>query len=118
MLACRELIWSSASELLRRSVDVILDDGFFFRDHRMCHVRLAEEIGANAKVHFVDTPLDVVRARLERRNASLPAYNFYVSPELLQSFIGLFEVPSRIEGAELVLVGDASPGLGRVPGVQ
>lgn len=105
VLACRDLIWSAAAELLRRSVDVIFDDGFFFRDHRVRHVRLAGEVGASAKIHFVDTPLDAVRARLERRNASLPTYNFHVGPELLQSFVGLFEIPSRVEGAELVLVG-------------
>src|SRR5215469_5178234 len=39
VLACRELIWGTATEFLQRSVDVILDDGFFFRQHR---VRFAE----------------------------------------------------------------------------
>ena len=65
VLACRELIWESASELLRRSVDVILDDGFFYREHRMSHVAMAADVGAIAKIHFVETPLDLVRGRLD-----------------------------------------------------
>jgi predicted kinase len=37
VLSCRELIWHAASEFLRRGVDVILDDGFFLRDHHSAH---------------------------------------------------------------------------------
>src|SRR5687767_11291437 len=52
VLACRELIWDSAGEFLRRSVDVILDDGFFYREHRMHHVALAADRGAGTTIHF------------------------------------------------------------------
>ena len=92
-LPAGELIWSSASELLRRSVDIILDDGFFFREHRAWHARLARKVDATAKIHFVETPIDIVYARLQSRNAVLPTYNFFVSPEMLRSFAGLFETP-------------------------
>jgi predicted kinase len=104
VLACRELIWSVASEFLQRDVDVILDDGFFLRAHRMERVRLANGVGAKARIHFLDTPLHVVRARLDARNASLPAFNFQIAPETLEGFLGLFERPAADEGAELVVV--------------
>ena len=55
MLGCRDLIWLSASELLRRGVDVILDDGFFLREHRIRHIALAGALGASAKIHYLDT---------------------------------------------------------------
>jgi predicted kinase len=104
VLACRELIWDIAGEFLRRSVDVILDDGFFLRDNRMRYVEQAAAAGARAKIHFIDTPVSVLRARLEQRNANLPRYNFRIDPETLQGFLGLFEAPSIHEGAELVVV--------------
>jgi predicted kinase len=104
VLACRDLIWQSASELLRRGVDVILDDGFFLREHRARYVRLAAGWGANATTHFIDTPIDVVRARLEERNAKLPQFNFAINPETLQGFLAMFEAPSRDEGAEIVVI--------------
>jgi predicted kinase len=109
VLACRELIWQSAAELLRRGVDVILDDGFFLRDHRMRHITLAEALGAGAKIHYLDTPLETIRLRLESRNALLPAFNFQIDPALLAGFRGLFEVPSSAEGAEVVVVREPSP---------
>ena len=108
VLACRKLIWESASELLRRSVDVVLDDGFFLRYHRMRHVGLAAAIGAAAKIHHLDTPLDIIGARLELRNAQLPPFNFRIDPESLVAFSGLFEPPGEDEGAEVVRVRDGS----------
>lgn len=106
VLASRELIWDAASEFLRRSVDVILDDGFFLRENRIQYVELCRAVGARAKIHFMKTPFEVVRARLEARNAKLPRYNFRIDPETLQGFLGLFEVPSEHEGADLVVVQD------------
>ena len=106
VLACRDLMWDSASELLKRSVDVILDDGFFYREHRMRHVTLAAAAGADTVIHFVDTPLDQVRSRLERRNADLPRYNFHIDPATLEGFLAMVERPSPDEGAQVVFVGD------------
>jgi len=106
VLACRELIWEASAELLRRAVDVVLDDGFFMRGHRIRCVNLAKAVGADAKIHFIDTPLSVIEARLDRRNASLPPYNFHIDPEMLHGFLQLFEEPSAEEGAEVVVVRD------------
>lgn len=104
VLACRELIWESASELLKRSVDVVLDDGFFYREHRMRHVALAFGVGAGTTIHFVDTPLEQIRGRLERRNADLPRYNFHIDPATLEGFLAMVERPTPDEGARIVLV--------------
>ena len=112
VLACRELIWDSASELLRRSVDVVLDDGFFLRHHRVRHIDLANAIGATAKIHHIDTALEIIRDRLELRNAHLPPFNFRIDPESLAGFSALFERPSETEGAEVVVIRDGARGDG------
>ena len=106
VLACRELMWESASELLKRNVDVILDDGFFYREHRMRHVGLATEVGADTVIHFVDIPLDQMRERLARRNANLPRFNFHIDPATLEGFLHMVQRPSPDEGATVVFVGD------------
>ena len=106
VLSCRELIWQSASELLGRGADVILDDGFFLREHRMRHIALARELGASAKTHYLNTPLETIRVRLEARNALLPPFNFRIDPAMLVGFRGLFEAPIPSEGAALVVVTD------------
>lgn len=106
VLAGRELIWESASELLQRSVDVILDDGFFLRHHRVRHIKLAADLGVRAKIHYINTPVEMMRGRLEARNAVLSPFNFRIDPDTLMEFSSLFEVPSSVEGAEIVVVGD------------
>ncbi len=106
VLACRALMWDVAAEFLRRSVDVILDDGFFFRRDRMRHVDFASTAGASARIHFVNTPIRVIRSRLRERNASLPPHNFEIDPETLTGFLELFETPTEDEGAEMVVTCD------------
>ena len=114
VLACRELIWEVASEFLRRDVDVILDDGFFLRENRMRVIDLSRSVGAGAKIHFIDTPLHVLRPRLEERNARLPKYNFSIGPETLEAFVHLFEVPTAAEGADIVIVSEEDTSSPRV----
>lgn len=102
--ACRELIWSAAAEFLGRGADVILDDGFFLRADRRHHIEQAHEVGATAVIHFVDTPPDVLRARLAARNANPGDYHFEISADAIESFATAFEPPRADEGADLVLV--------------
>lgn len=109
VLACRELIWDAASELLRRSSDVILDDGFFFRAHRVRHVALCRTLGARSKIHFLDTSLETIVPRLRDRNANLPPFNFYIDPDSLVGFVGLLEPPTEGEADELLIVPDGDP---------
>ena len=85
---------------------MILDDGFFLRENRIRCVERSHGVGAGAKIHFIDTPLSLLRERLEERNAMLPPYNFWLGPDLLQVFASLFETPARDEGADLVVVKD------------
>jgi predicted kinase len=106
--ACRELIWSVAIELLRRQADVILDDGFFLRRDRRHYITLARELGADAAIHFVDTPEAVVRARLVARNLNPGDYHLEITPEVLDGCVAFFEAPSADEGAELIVVRDAA----------
>ena len=106
VLSCRELIWDSASQFLQRSVDVVLDDGFFLRHHRVRHILLAVALGAKARIHYIDTPVDLIRRRLEARNALLPPFNFFIDPASFLGFSALFEPPSPEEGANVVVVAD------------
>ena len=106
VLACRDLIWDVSAEFLRRSDDVILDDGFFLRQHRVRQVDLARTAGARAKIHYLDTPTRVIQSRLRERNASLPPHNFEIDPETLTGFLGLFETPTEDEGADVVVTCD------------
>jgi predicted kinase len=102
--ACRKLIWEIATEFLIRDIDVILDDGFFFREHRIQYSVMAGEFKAITKVHYIDTSTDTIRQRIESRNNALPTYNFRIDPDRIEDFINTFEIPSPDEGMEIIVV--------------
>jgi predicted kinase len=104
VLACREVIWMSAERLLVHGSDVILDDGYFLRSHRREVIDAAVALGAAAKIHFIDTPLDQIRKRLTDRNQNLPVFNFAIGPETLEGCVRLFETPSDADAAEVIVV--------------
>jgi predicted kinase len=104
VVACRSLIWSVAREFLHRGTDVILDDGFFLRNDRMRYTRMAQEVGATSTIHFVDASLALLRTRVDERNANLPQFNFWIDPELLESFVRQFEVPRPDEASRVLLI--------------
>lgn len=104
VLACREVIWMSAETLLVLGSDVILDDGYFRREHRRNVVDAAVALSAAAKIHFIDTPLDDIRKRLASRNQNLPVYNFAIAPATLEGCLRLFETPSDADAAEVIVV--------------
>ena len=108
VLACREVIWMCAEKLLVHGTDVILDDGYFLREHRRKVVEAAIALGATAKIHFIDTPLAAIRKRLADRNQNLPVYNFAIGPETLEGCLRLFETPSDADAAEVILVQEGS----------
>lgn len=108
VLACRELIWSMAGEFLKRDVDVVLDDGFFLREHRARLIAQSRALGAHVKIHYLNPPVETLLARLQARNARLPNYNFPITEGMFAAFVAMFEPPSPSEGAELVL-GAGSP---------
>ena len=106
VIACRKLIQDVAAELLQRSIDVILDDGFFLRENRVQYSDFAASLGANTKTHYLDTPRDIIRSRVAQRNATLPQFNFKISPAMLEWFFDVFEKPSAEEGPGLVVVAE------------
>jgi predicted kinase len=104
--SCRDLIWHVAEEFLRRGVDVILDDGFFLRSDRRDHAARARKLGSATAIHFIDTPLEVLRTRLVARNRDPGEYHFEIAPEALDIIATLYEPPADDEGAALVVVRD------------
>ena len=106
VLACRKLIWFVAQEFLRKGVDVILDDGFFLREHRAQYAAMARGSDADITVHFINTSKATIESRLKRRNQFLPPENFEISPSMLTQFFDCFEAPSAVERLHIIEVSE------------
>lgn len=103
VLACRCAIWMMAERALGIGVDVILDDGFFLKEHRAQYKDLILKAGAIPKLYFVDIDAEKLLSRLHSRNADLPTNNFAIENDLMTYFFSLFEPPTADE-MELVHV--------------
>jgi predicted kinase len=97
----RELVeavqWQLAQRLLELGVSVVLENGFWrARDRNACRAR-ARELGAEAKLFYLNVPKDELQRRLIERNKSLPPDTFAVTPEQLDEMWPHFEPPGDDE---------------------
>ena len=106
VLANRELIWGTASEFLRRGVDVILDDGFFLRENRMRVVDDARRVGAAAKISLHRYGIGCDSDASGREKCTVASIQLLIGQDTLEAFAELFEMPTDDEGAKVVVVRD------------
>ncbi len=89
--------WEIAQRVLRLGVDAILESGFW-RRKECCEFRdKAKELGARAKLYYLDVPRDELLRRLKKRNNELMPYDFRVDESVLDESIKNFEAPSLEE---------------------
>ena len=93
-----ELMWEIAVKVLKLGCDVILDFGFWTKSERDEFRRKAHSFKATSKIHYMNTPNDVIWKRLDARN-QLAGKNavFYVSKEEFDEWARLFEIPTKEE---------------------
>ena len=96
---------TEATRLAALGVPVILDLGFFAREHRD-RVRAAiAAAGQRAVTHVLDVPMEERWARVERRNRERPAgWEFDVDRATFELCETLYEPPGADELAGLVIV--------------
>ena len=93
-----ELSRDFAFQLVGNGIDVILDEGFWAKEERALMRRRIEEIGAEAVLYYLDTPIETIRERVARRSADPPNDSFRISDELLDSYLPYWQPPSEDEG--------------------
>lgn len=92
-----ELQWDVARKALKLGIDVVLENGFWSKQERTLYRNQASEIGAKAKLYFLDVPPDELKNRLRLRNENLPSSAFYVNPDLIDVWLKEFEPPTKEE---------------------
>ncbi len=95
--AVKSLQLDLARRALRLGVNVVSDAGFWRRRERVAARRLAADVGAETRLHFLDVPLEELRKRLSARNSHLPPDTFRVEPEQLDLMLTWFERPTPDE---------------------
>ena len=96
--------------LAARGIDVILDEGFWARAERDALRRRAADVGADAVVYYLATPIATIRERVAARNANLSGDAFAIGPELLEGYLALWQPPGADEEVILVRTGPEDAG--------
>lgn len=86
-----------AFDLVAKGIDVILDEGFWGREERAELRQQIESLGARPVMYFIDTPLDVIRARVAHRNSSLTENTFIISSDMLEGYLPSWQPPGDDE---------------------
>jgi predicted kinase len=94
--AVEALQWGLAQRLLAIGSGVVMESGFWSRSERDAVRHRAAELGAAVELHFLDVPLEELKARLRERNED-PATSIHVDPEMLDEWVRSFEPPDPEE---------------------
>lgn len=100
----REVMGDHVVALLQAGLSVVLDFPANTPASRQWMRSLFERAGANHRLHFLDVPDDVCKARLRARNAA-GTHAFNTSDAEFDLFASYFVPPSADEGFEVTLHG-------------
>jgi predicted kinase len=91
-----------ALRFLKTGTSVIIDDGFWFRKQRDEMRQTLKDIDAAAKFYFIDTPVDVMKARTVKRSENPPVDSFYITEQEFNDYLKTFQPPTADEEFTLI----------------
>jgi len=96
---CYEQIWDVSQQILAVDGNVVLDLGFTTKEQRSLFSERAKELDINSEVHYLDSPKDIRKKRIEKRNREKdPAvYSFEVNDMMFNFMEPKFEIPDQEE---------------------
>lgn len=93
-----EAMWKQARETVASGIDVILELGLVQHQPRRDFCERVQAEGIDLVVHVLDAPVDVRRARVQRRNAERGAtFAMVVSDEVFELANRAWEPPDDLE---------------------
>ncbi len=90
-----QLLWEHAQTLLKLGMTVIMENGFWPDWEREQYRKQAKELGAKVELYFLNTPLEVLWERIEKRNQTA---DITIQYNDLLSFAKKFNPPTAEEG--------------------
>lgn len=92
-----QLATEIALKFLKTGTSIIIDDGFWYRKQRDEMRQQLKEIGVVAKFYYLDTPVDVMKARTVNRSKNPSVDSFYITEQEFNDYLKMFEPPTDDE---------------------
>lgn len=108
---CEHFITQEIRTMKDSDLSIILDFGFTSTSHRMQYLQLAEELGMESEIHFLDVSPEDRWARVERRNHEQgDTFSMQVSREMFDYIESIFEPITAEEERACTRVVRITPG--------
>jgi predicted kinase len=92
-----EIATNIAFEFVARGVDVIIDEGFWSKEQRAEMVKRVESAGAKPVVYYVESPVELMRARTLIRSKNPTKDSFEISEEMFDGYLKYWQAPDESE---------------------
>jgi predicted kinase len=83
-------------------VDVIIDDGFWFKKQRDAIIKRISNIGANVKGYYLRCPKDILEQRVLERSKQISDNSFIIDRDMFNKYYESFQEPSTDENFILI----------------
>lgn len=82
-----QLQWKIGKEILRNSIDVIIEWGTWGRNEREKLRDEAKAVGAKVKFYYLEVPREILKERILKRNQEINSYEFYIHETEIENFL-------------------------------
>ena len=83
-------------------VDVIIDDGFWYKRQRDDVIKRINSIGANVKGYYLRCPKNILEQRVLERSKQVSDDSFVINKEMFTAYYESFQEPSPIENFVII----------------
>ncbi|MBI5122813.1 ATP-binding protein [Candidatus Roizmanbacteria bacterium] len=91
-----------ALKCLKAGISVIIDEGFWVKEHRDTISEKVKNVGAIPKLYYLEVPLEVMKARTLKRSENPPVDSFNIDEESFNQYWKHFRPPGKDEEFELI----------------
>ena len=91
-----------ALKCLQAGIDVIIDEGFWVKEHRDAISEKVKNVGAIPKLYYLETPFKIMKERTLERSANPPIDSFTIDEESFNQYWKHFRAPGEDEVFELI----------------
>ncbi|MBI2074717.1 MAG: ATP-binding protein [Candidatus Levybacteria bacterium] len=94
-----------ALKCLKAGIDVIIDEGFWVKEHRDAIREKVKNVGAIPKLYYIEATLEIMKARTLKRSERPPDDSFNIDEESFNQYWKRFQPPGKDE--EFILINQA-----------
>jgi len=91
-----------ALKCLAAGIDIIIDEGFWIKEHREEIRDKVTRIGAVPKFYYIEAPFETMKARTLKRSENPPLDSYAIDEESFNHYWMFFQPPGIEENFELI----------------